>query len=289
LLILFVVLISAFVAVQIWKKDTATVPPHIIAHRSVFSGVWYSAFTGASLMLLVYYLPIWFQAIKDASAVHSGIMSLPLVMALVFSSIATGGMVTRFGYYTPFLISSSVLMSIGTGLLTTFTTSTGHSKWIGYQALCGFGIGMGMQQSSMAAQAVLAKKDVPTGVSLMMFAQSLGGALFVSIGQNVFTSRLISGLHDVADLDPQTIVNTGATALRHVVDPKLLPLVLEAYNGALVKVFYVAVATTCTSLLGGLGMEWINIKKVREQRDGPPSDASTAGAEAKEKEGDDKV
>lgn len=237
-------------------------------------------------MLLVYYLPIYFQAIKAASAVHSGIMCLPLVLALVASSVVTGASITRCGYYTPFLLASSCIMAAGAGLLTTFTTTTNHSKWIGYQALFGFGIGMGMQQSSMAAQAVLAKKDVPTGVSLMMFGRSLGGALFVSIGQNVFTSKLISGLHDVADLDPQTILNTGATALRHVVDANALPAVLLAYNDALVRVFYVAVATACASLLGGLGMEWIDIKKIREQQEGAPTAVGTGG---EGKEGGSKV
>lgn len=40
-----------------------------------------------------------------------------------------------------------------------------------------------MQQSSAAAQTVLAKKDVPIDSALMMFAQQVSGTVFVSIAQ----------------------------------------------------------------------------------------------------------
>lgn len=76
-------------------------------------------------------LPIWFQAIKGASAVKSGIMNLPMILGLVLVSIVAGGAVSAVGYYTPFIYASVVLMSIGAGLLTTFKPNTGHAKWIG--------------------------------------------------------------------------------------------------------------------------------------------------------------
>jgi len=80
---------------------------------------------------LVYYLPIWFQAVKNVSAYQSGIDSLPLILALVVSSILAGALVRRLGYYVPFMIANSVIMSIGAGLITTLVPSTGHAKWIG--------------------------------------------------------------------------------------------------------------------------------------------------------------
>jgi EmrB/QacA subfamily drug resistance transporter len=287
LLILFAILIIAFIAVQLWKKENATVPPHIMKQRSIISGTWYSIFAGSAMMLMVYFIPIWFQAIKAASAVKSGIMNLPLVLSLVLSSIITGALVTRFGYYTPFLIGSAIIMSIGAGLITTFTTHTGHAKWIGYQFMFGYGLGMGMQQSSMAAQTCLAKKDVPTGVSLILFAQSMGGAIFVSVGQNVLTNKLVSGLRNVTSLDPETIVNTGATAIRNIVDSKDLPTVLVAYNNALTKVFTVAVAVSCLTFLGVLTMEWKSVKKVKERGPKGPKPEGNKGKD--EKRGDSSV
>jgi len=269
LLVLFVFLMSAFIAVQLWNKDTATVPLRIVKNRSILAGMWSQFCVGSAMMTVVYYLPIWFQAIKDVNAYQSGIDTLPLILGLVFSSILAGAMVQRIGYYTPFMIANGCIMSIGAGLITTFTPNTGHAKWIGYQVVLGFGIGLGMQQASLAAQAVLARKDAPTGISLIMFCQLLGGAVFVSIGQNVFTNELVNGLVGVVGIQPAAVVATGATELRKKVDPADLIGVLSAYNGALVKVFEAALAMACLSIIGALSMEWKNIKKVKAQ--GGPS------------------
>ena len=120
-----------------------------------------------------------------------------------------------------------------------------------------------MQQSSMAAQTCLDKIDVPTGVSLMFFGQQLGGTVFVSVGQNVLSSRLIAGLlvAKVPGLDASMVVNTGATNLRDVVKPEFLAAVLEAYNRAVTTVFGVAVGTSCILIVGAVFMEWKSVKK----------------------------
>ena len=148
LLVLFALLISAFIAIQAWKKETATVPPRIIKNRSIAAGMWSQFSVGSSMMVMVYYVPIWFQAIKDVSAVKSGIDTLPLVLSLVVSSITAGALVARVGYYVPFMIANGVIMSIGAGLITTFTPFTGHSEWIGYQVIFGFGLGLGTKPCS---------------------------------------------------------------------------------------------------------------------------------------------
>ena len=75
-------------------------------------------------------------------------MSLPLILGLVIISLVGGALITIFGYYTPFIIASSILMCIGSGMLTTLETDTGHAKWIGYQALFGFGVGFGMVRTT---------------------------------------------------------------------------------------------------------------------------------------------
>ncbi|GAB7357624.1 hypothetical protein MBLNU459_g0122t1 [Dothideomycetes sp. NU459] len=261
LLVLFCLLLIIFVAIQFYKQDNATVPPRVLKQRTVAASAAFCTALGAAFFIMVFYTPIWFQAIKGASATKSGIMSLPLILMLVVASLVAGGTITALGYYTPFVIASSVLMSIGAGLLSTFHINTGHSMWIGYQALFGIGVGFGMQQPLIAVQAVLPKADVPIGTAIIMFSQTLGGALFISVAQNVFTNKLLKNLAQlVPDLNPAIVLATGATDLKNVVDPKDLTGVLTAYNGAIINCFYVAVAMSVVSIFGALFMEWKSIK-----------------------------
>lgn len=151
-------------------------------------------------------------------------------------------------------------MSVGGGLITTFVVDTPTRTWIGYQIILGLGIGQGMQLASLGAQVALSQKDVPTGVSLMFFAQSLGGSVLVCVGQAVFNSELRSRLSSFDRIDVATIVGAGATQLRNVVSADRLADVLVEYNAALRSYYYVGVAAACFAILPSLGIEWKNVK-----------------------------
>lgn len=188
-------------------------------------------------------------------------MNLPAILGLVIVSLLAGGLVTYSGYYTPFMLLSSVLMAVGAGLLSTFETDSNSAKWIGYQFIFGAGVGFGMQQTLVAVQTVLPTDDIPIGTATMMFSQTLGGALFISVGQNVFTNQLIKNLHNVVpELDAGFVLTVGATELKNQIQANFLPGVLSAYNLALTQTFYVSVATGAISIVGAAFVEWKSMK-----------------------------
>ena len=251
-----------FINNKLHKGDEATVPPRIAAQRSMAFGSIFALCIGAAFFLMVYYLPVYFQAIKNVSALQSGINVLPLILSQVVGTILAGALTSKLGYYMPFVILSTIFMSIGAGIITLFKVDTPSKTWIGYQIVFGLGAGFGFQQITLAAQTVLDLKDVPTGTAMVMFVQLLGGALFVSVGENVFTNHLIANIISarVPGLDPQVIVATGVTELRKLVQPEFLGIVLEAYNEALLKTFQVALIMGCLTLLGVVGMEWKSVR-----------------------------
>ena len=143
----------------------------------------------------------------------------------------------------------------------TLTPESGHAMWIGYQAIIGLGIGMGMQQPLMAVQTALDISVVPIGTSVIIFMQTLGGALFVSIGENVFTNKLTQGLAEyVPDLNPQIVLDTGATSIQQTIAKKYLAGVTLAYNNALTQAFLVSAVMACFTIIGSLSIEWKSVK-----------------------------
>jgi hypothetical protein len=152
LFVVFGVLLIAWLTTQWWMGDKATVPFRIIGKRSVWASVIFGFMHGGAMFTVIYFLPIWFQAVKGASAVSSGIRTLPLMLSVTVFSMSTGLMVTKIGYYTPFMIAGPIVRTIGLGLLTTFQPGTSAGEWIGYQILIGSGIGLGAQLPMIAVQ-----------------------------------------------------------------------------------------------------------------------------------------
>lgn len=54
LLVIFAVLLICFSAIQVWKKDNATVPLRILKQRSVGAAAWFGATLGAAFFIFVY-------------------------------------------------------------------------------------------------------------------------------------------------------------------------------------------------------------------------------------------
>lgn len=173
------------------------------------------------------------------------------------------------------MLLSAVLCSVGASLLSTLKSDSNHSRWIGYQVLYGLGIGAGFQTCNLAPQTVLPRVDVPIGMALLFFMQQLGGSVFLSVGQNVFSSQLVHSLSEFAGLDTYAIINTGATDLRRVVPPSELKVVVDAYSYALTRVFVLATALSACMILGALAMEWKSIKGNKASGDSPTTTDTT--------------
>jgi hypothetical protein len=61
----------------------------------------------------------------------------------------------------------------------------------------------------LAVQVVLSKADVPTGLVMVMFFHVLGGALAPSVGQNIFTDKLLQNVREVQGVDAEAVVAAG--------------------------------------------------------------------------------
>lgn len=84
------------------------------------------------------------------------------------------------------------------------------------------------------------------------------------------------------------MIDVGAADVHRVIGAEYegsLDGVLEAYNGALRRVFLVCVVACCLTLLGALGVEWVSVKKGKKV-DKKDEQGQRAGSVA---EGDGKV
>jgi hypothetical protein len=156
---------ATFVVFLAWEyhaAEKAMIPLSLVRQRRVWTSCLVYGFLLGQSYATIFYLPVYFQAVRGASPLMSGVYLLPGILGQMFAAVASGALgrclslsvvspsltsslVQRIGYFTPLSIISSVMISIANGLLSTFTPGTSTGKWIGYQILLGVGRGLGLQ------------------------------------------------------------------------------------------------------------------------------------------------
>lgn len=163
------------------------------------------------------------------------------------------------------MLAGTVLVSVGSGLLSTLKVSSGANLWIPFQVIAGLGIGASTQQAAVAVQSSLEEADVAIGVAVVLFFQCFGPTTAITVAQAVFASTLTSGItSNLPDVDPQAIRNSGATQLRDLVSPNQYGTLLQVYNHAITRIFIVAAAMAAASVIGVAG---VGLKKIPGEGD----------------------
>ena len=95
-------------------------------------------------------------------------------------------------------------------------------------------------------------------VAIAIFFNSLGGALSISIAQNIFVQGLREEIpRSTSNVDPGRIVAAGATSIESLVPSDQVGGLLYAYNLALRHTFTFAIAAAGIGFLASLFVSWI--------------------------------
>ncbi|KAI2601789.1 major facilitator superfamily domain-containing protein [Hypoxylon sp. NC1633] len=259
----FVVVSALFIPWQLRLQDEALIPPRLFrSHRNVWLICASSFFVNGPFQTIIYWLPIWFQAVLGVSPTQSGVDYLPTVISDVLASFIGSAIVMQLGYWNPFLLLGECFVSIGGGLLSTIYPSVSTGRWIGFQIFGGVGYSLVTNLAHLGMQASLPKDLVPLGASTLLSIISTSCAIFLAIGQAVFQGNLLANLSSVVPSDlADKIVSAGATNLPSVVNASDLPSVINAYSKAVTQVFYIPAAAPVISFFLVCGCRWISTKK----------------------------
>ncbi|KAK4215600.1 putative major facilitator superfamily transporter [Rhypophila decipiens] len=254
------VLTISFAASQAWMGDKVLLPPRIVTNRTIWSCSVFTVLLESAFLVLVYYLPSWFQVIQEASPSEAGIRYLALCVPFAIAILGSGWLVSKFGYVLPFMLIGMLLVSLAGGLLSTLKPDSGAILWVTFQMIAGIGIGTSTEQPAIAVQALVEEPDAPLGIAAVLFCQNLGPTVALSIANSILMTGLTRDIPRVfPGLDAKTIFASGATELRNLVPVEDVPVLVEIYNQSLTRVFVLAAAFAAGSAVGVLGFGWTRI------------------------------
>ena len=211
---------------------------------------------GAYIVIL-YYLPIYFQSILDASPIRSGVNNLPLVLAAAFFALAGGAVVAATGHAQRVMMGGSMLTTVALGLLILLDVDTSTARWVGFQLFIGAVMAFAIMHGLTVAQAYATDADLPAVTANVLFFQTVGGAFSTSAGQAAFVNRLLHELPKKAPgVDPAMVLATGASELHNVFDAEVLSGVLESYMIGLRAAFAIAVAFSGVAFIISFLLPW---------------------------------
>ncbi|KAL3474760.1 MFS general substrate transporter [Aspergillus californicus] len=244
----------------LWESylgERAMIVPRLFMKRAVGVGACFQFCYAGAYFLLLYYIPIYFQSVGDASPIASGVRNLPMVIAVSIAGVLGGFLVSKTGCGTPFMIVASAVATVGTGLLYTLDVGTPSGKWIGYQILAGFAYAFCFQITMNIAQASAEPQTMSSVTATMFFFQTLGGAFSIAAAQSAFVNGIIKYVQaNAPDLDAMQTIATGATQLRDAFPAEQVPAVIDAYMSGIKNAFAIGIGLAGAAFLISLFSSW---------------------------------
>jgi hypothetical protein len=209
-----------------------------------------------SVVAAEYYLPLYFQSVKEASPVRSGVLILPITITEALIGIITGLIIHRTGQYIELIWTGVTLFAIGTGLYIHLNAVSSVGEIIAFEIVAGIGAGLLFDPPLIALQALVSQADTATATATLGLIRNLGTCLSLVIGGIVLQNgmkRQVPNLQ-AAGLSPIVIQKlSGEAAAANVLiiqtisdqDQKLA--VKGAFAGSLRSLW---VLCTCMSACG---------------------------------------
>ena len=175
-----IVLVAAF----IWWEGRAAEPivPLRLFRNNAFSvASVLGLVTGAVMFGAIIFLPLYLQTVRNISPTLSGLRLLPLLVGLLFTSIASGLLISKRGRYKIFVVVGTAVMAVGMFLMSLIQVDTGALVLAAMMFVVGAGLGLFMQTLIIAVQNAISMQDMGVGTSAITFFRTLGGAIGAAV------------------------------------------------------------------------------------------------------------
>ncbi|MGW7527509.1 MDR family MFS transporter [Streptomyces sp. NPDC054783] len=175
-----------------WQARAAepVVPLHMFRSRNFTLMSVIGFITGFVMFGATLYLPLYQQSVQGASATNSGLLLLPMLGAMLVTSMVAGRVTTNSGRYKIFPIVGGALMIVGLYLLSLMDTGTTRLTSGIYMAVLGLGMGCLMQITMLVAQNSVKMKDMGVASSSTTLFRTLGSSFGVAIMGALFNNRV---------------------------------------------------------------------------------------------------
>lgn len=215
-----------------------TLPARLFANRTSSAAF---VLTFLHMMLLywaVYFLPLYFQAVRGSSPTRSGVQLLPSVVNLMVFAGVGGGLMEKLGRYREIHAVAFGLMAIGLGLFILLDASSSTAEWVIFQLIFSAGAGLPIGVLLPVAQGALDERDAAVATGNWAMLRSFGTVWGITIAAAAFNNHFAMLQDQISDSAVRGLLSKGGAyehgtaALMHMLQdrPALQQEVIGVYT-----------------------------------------------------------
>jgi len=193
--VLFVALFILYEARLERRNAQPIIDPSLFTNRIFSVSVLITMITSMGMFGSILFIPLYAQGILGISATNSGLLLSPLMGGLIFSSIVSGQLVSRFGKYKWIAFVGMAITIGGAFLLQRLDVNSTSTDLIIAMIVLGLGLGF-----SMSLYTVIVQNALPTRIgqatSSLTFFRQIGSTVAVAAMGSLLTSAYVPGFHN---------------------------------------------------------------------------------------------
>ncbi|GAA2053841.1 EmrB/QacA subfamily drug resistance transporter [Leifsonia soli] len=291
-----IALIIATIVTELVVKEPI-IPLGMFKNRTFTLAVIASISVGVAMFGTSVFLGQYMQLARGATPTESGLLTLPMILGLLLSSMIVGNLISRFGKWKGFMIAGSLLLTAGLYLMSTIEYDTNYWLVSLYMLVLGAGVGMVMQNLVLIVQNTVRPDQLGAASSNVAFFRSLGGTIGVSVMGSILGTAVKDMMADrhqelltaVAKLGAKGVAAAKSLQSGTLPEVNTLPvpirtIVESVYGQAVAGIFLVAVPLAIISVIAILFLPNIKlgsktaIERMREENGETPLEAAEENA-----------
>ena len=224
----------------------------------------------STLLVIIYYIPLYFQFLGGESALPSGTDLLSFLSASAYPMLTSGRLII-IGYYRLwFMVGNfmTLIMSI-CPFTTEINTSHAYARIYVYLSLDGISTGLCALNAGPVMAAIVSKENIADASTISGCIDAICGTVSVGIANCIFIDRATNNVRRILPNAPRAIVE-GAIAGLGASFMKQLPsshklMVLQAELKAINDVWFQIIAAAALLFLLSLFLQNIKLGQLQEE------------------------
>jgi MFS family permease len=197
-----------------------------------------------------FYLPLFFQSVRQASPLRSGLLLLPLTVSAASTDVIVGLVINRTGRYREMIWTGTIMTTLGAGLYINLWTETPLAEIVVFEII--------------AIHSTVKQADVASATASLGFLNNLATSLSVVVGGVVFQNSM-SARHPglaAAGLDEHVLdalagdkAAANVNIVKTIADSSQRRAVQDAFAGSVRNIFIVYTSIAAVIVVASMFIE----------------------------------